>query len=118
MMPPYFSFHSNAYFKNSSRVRLFLSIPFSLSIWTTLASVAMLAWSLPGTQQVLKPLIRAFLIRMSCTVSLRVCPMCNTPVTFGGGITMVYGGLSSGELLKYFLSIQCLYHLSSVFAGI
>ena len=30
--------------------------------------------------------------------------MCNTPVTFGGGITIVYGSLSSGEELKYFFS--------------
>jgi hypothetical protein len=39
--------------------------------------------------------------------------MCNTPVTLGGGITTVNGGLSSGLLLKYLLSSQCKYHLSS-----
>src|SRR4051812_3931227 len=118
MMPPYFSFHSNAYFKNSSRLSVFLSMPWSFSICTTFASVAMLAWSLPGTQHALNPLILAFLTRISCTVSLSVWPICSTPVTLGGGITTVYAGLSSGLLLKYCCSIQCLYHLSSVAEGL
>ena len=46
MMPPCFSFHCQACFKNSSRVSEFLSIPSALSFWTTLASVAIDAWSL------------------------------------------------------------------------
>src|SRR5687768_15949536 len=43
--------------------------------------------------------------------------MCNTPVTLGGGITMVYGSRLSGLLLKYFLSSQCWYHLFSMACG-
>ena len=43
--------------------------------------------------------------------------MCKTPVTFGGGITMVYGSRSSGSEWKYPFSIQYPYHLSSVWVG-
>src|SRR4030095_1925490 len=117
MMPPYFSFHSKAYFKNSSRPILFLSIPFSFSICTTFASVAIDAWSLPGTQHALKPLILALRTRISCTVSFSVCPMCKTPVTLGGGITTVKGFLSSGVELKYLLAFQCAVHFSSIAPG-
>ena len=38
--PPYSSVQSHAYFKNSSRLKLFLFMPFSLSLATTFASVA------------------------------------------------------------------------------
>ncbi len=86
-------------------------MPFSFSsICTTLLSAAIEAWSLPGTQQALKPLMRALRTNMSCTVSLRVWPMCNTPVTLGGGITTVNGLRSSGVLLKYLFDFQCLLH--------
>ncbi len=93
-------------------------MPLSLSIPTTLASVAMEAWSLPGTQQALKPLMRALRTSISCTVSLRVCPICSTPVTLGGGITTVKGLRPSGTLLKYFFSFQCAVHFSSTAAGL
>src|SRR5437870_5233048 len=43
--------------------------------------------------------------------------MCNTPVTLGGGITMVYGSRSSGTERKYFFANQWLYHLFSVAFG-
>ena len=36
------------------------------------------------------PIIRARRMRISCMVLFSMCPMCNTPVTFGGGITMVF----------------------------
>src|ERR1700712_5737945 len=118
MILPYFSFHSKACFKKSDLLISFLEIPFSCSsICTTFASVAMEAWSLPGTQHALNPDILAFLTKTSCTVSLSVWPICNTPVTFGGGITTVKGFLLSGTLLKYPLSIQCLYHFSSIVFG-
>ncbi|MNX70910.1 hypothetical protein D3C86_1022090 [compost metagenome] len=64
-------------------------MPCSASMATTLASVAIEAWSVPGTQQVLYPCDLARRIRMSCTLLFSAWPMCKTPVTFGGGITIV-----------------------------
>ena len=64
-------------------------MPFSSNILITFVSVAIEAWSVPGIQHASLPSIRAFLIKMSCMVLLRTCPMVNIPVTFGGGITMV-----------------------------
>src|SRR5687768_3083306 len=43
--------------------------------------------------------------------------MCNTPVTFGGGITTVNGGRSSGVELKYRFDFQCDVHFSSIDFG-
>ena len=100
MMPPCFSFHSQACSKNSSRLRSDLSIPSLANFCTTLASVAIDAWSVPGTQQALKPCILALRMSTSCKVLFNICPICNTPVTFGGGITIVYASLSSGLELK------------------
>ncbi len=89
MMPPCFSFHSHAWLKNSSRVSEPLSMPSALSFATTLASVAIDAWSVPGTQQAFLPCIRARRTSTSWIVSLSMCPMCSMPVTFGGGMTIV-----------------------------
>ena len=50
ILPPYFSFHSHAYLRNSSRVRLSFSMPCFLSCSTILTSVAIEAWSVPGSQ--------------------------------------------------------------------
>ncbi len=65
MIPPYLWVHSQQYSRNSSLVRSLLLIPLSLSIATTFASVAMDAWSVPGTQQASLPSIRAFRTRIS-----------------------------------------------------
>src|SRR5688572_24176510 len=54
---------------------------------------------------------------MSCTVSFSVCPICKTPVTFGGGITTVKDFLSSGVELKYLFDFQCDVHFSSIDLG-
>src|SRR5688572_163385 len=43
--------------------------------------------------------------------------MCNTPVTFGGGMTTVNGGQSSGVELKYRFDFQCDVHFSSIDLG-
>jgi len=117
IMPPYFSFHSHAYFKNSSRERSCFEIPFSRNIATTFASVAIDAWSVPGTQHVFLPCMRARRTSTSCMVLFSTCPMCNTPVTFGGGITIVYGSRPSGSEWKNFFSTQYLYQRSSAAAG-
>ncbi len=86
---------------NSSRVRSPFFIPFSSrSQRTTFASVAIEAWSVPGIQQAFFPSSRAFRVRMSCIVLLSIWPMCSTPVTLGGGMTMLNGSRSSGEAVK------------------
>ncbi len=70
IMPPYFSFHSQAYSRNFSRESDDFSMPFSCSIATTLASVAIDAWSMPGTQQAFLPDMRARRTSTSCSVLL------------------------------------------------
>ena len=67
----------------------FFSIPRSFNMATTFASVAIDAWSVPGTQQAFLPCILALRISTSCMVLFSICPICKTPVTFGGGITIV-----------------------------
>ena len=64
-------------------------MPLSRSRRTTLASVAMDAWSVPGTQHAFFPCMRARRTNTSWMVLLSMCPMCNTPVTLGGGMTTV-----------------------------
>ena len=65
MVPPYLLVQSQACFKNSSRVKSFLLIPSLLSLATTFASVAIEAWSVPGTQHALNPFKRARRINTS-----------------------------------------------------
>ena len=89
MIPPCSSFHSQAYLRNSSLERSLFLIPCAASLFTTLASVAIDAWSVPGTQQAFFPSMRARRTRMSCIVLFSMCPMCRIPVTLGGGMTTV-----------------------------
>jgi hypothetical protein len=63
-----------------------LAISFSTAFW-----VAMPAWSVPGSHRLSSPDIRRHRTTTSCTVLLSACPTCSTAVTFGGGITIVYG---------------------------
>ena len=89
-----------------------------MSIASTLVWVAMPAWSMPGTQQVWRPRIFSKRIRMSCSVLFRMWPRVSMPVTFGGGMTMVYGTLVLSTLpLKYPRSSHFLYHLASTSEG-
>src|SRR5260370_30184463 len=46
------------------------------------------AWSVPGKYKVLYPRIRCQRVRISISVCSSMCPMCNEPVTFGGGMTI------------------------------
>jgi hypothetical protein len=50
------------------------------------------AWSVPGTQRVLKPLMRFQRMRMSWMVPVSAWPRCRLPVTLGGGSTMQKAG--------------------------
>ena len=44
------------------------------------------AWSVPRIQSVFFPRIRFIRTNASCIDPFSACPMCSTPVTFGGGI--------------------------------
>ena len=63
--PPYCSFQAQACSRNFSRPSCCLVSPSSRSFFTTLASVAIEAWSVPGTQQAFLPSSRALRMRMS-----------------------------------------------------
>ena len=69
-------------------------MPFSASALSTLVCVAMPAWSVPSTQRVGCPCMRARRMQASWMVSFRACPMCSMPVMFGGGMTTVYGAFA------------------------
>ena len=56
MRPPYSFFHAQARSRNFSRPMSSLEMPSALRASTTLISVAMEAWSVPGTQRVGSPL--------------------------------------------------------------
>ena len=47
-----------------------------------------------------------------------MCPICSTPVTLGGGITMQKGSRLSGSEWNSPCSIQYAYHLSSTSEGL
>ena len=89
MMPPCSRVHAHACSKNWSLVRSVFLTPCSANLLTTLASVAIEAWSVPGTQHAFLPFMRAWRTRMSCMVLFSMCPMWSTPVTLGGGMTTV-----------------------------
>jgi hypothetical protein len=77
------------------------STPSAASLRETTCWVAMPAWSTPGSQSVLKPRMRRQRVRMSWIVPLRAWPMWRTPVTLGGGMTMVKaGGPLAGSAVK------------------
>ena len=89
MRLPYFSFHAQTRFRNSSRPRswrLFFSV--FLSSFSTIIWVAMPAWSVPGSQSVLKPLIFFQRMSTSWSVAVRAWPRWSEPVTLGGGRTI------------------------------
>ena len=65
MIPPYLSFQSKACSKNASLPMSDFLIPCSLSNFTTLASVAIDAWSVPGTQHAFFPSNLALRIKIS-----------------------------------------------------
>jgi len=64
-------------------------MPFSRSIATTLASVAIDAWSMPGTQQAFFPDMRARRTSTSCNVLLSIVPHVEHARHVGGRMTIV-----------------------------
>jgi hypothetical protein len=92
MRPPCCSFHFQTRLTNSSRPRSWRDLcSVRSSMRSTTIWVAMPAWSVPGSQSALYPAMRRHRIRMSWMAMVRACPMWSEPVTFGGGMTIVYG---------------------------
>ena len=60
----------------------------SINWRSTTICVAMPAWSVPGCHSTSLPRIRSNRHRMSCSVLFSAWPICNEPVTFGGGMTI------------------------------
>jgi hypothetical protein len=54
---------------------------------STTICVAMPAWSVPGSHRVLSPNMRCQRMVTSISVCSSMWPMCNEPVTLGGGMT-------------------------------
>ncbi len=92
--PPDSAFHCQTRSTNFSRPRSWRDCPSAASCRSTTFWVAMPAWSMPGSQSASYPCIRLRRVSASCSVCSKAWPMCREPVTFGGGMTMVKGGLS------------------------
>ena len=60
---------------------------------STTICVAMPAWSVPGSHMALYAAMRRQRVSTSWMVQVSACPMCNAPVTLGGGMTMQKGAL-------------------------
>ena len=90
MMPPFSSRQAQTFSTNFSRPKSW-RVCFDLrSSRSTTVCVAMPAWSVPGSQSVDLPSSRARRMRMSWIVLFNTWPIVSTPVTLGGGITMLY----------------------------
>ena len=66
--------------------------------------IAMPAWSEPGTHRVIFPGILWYLVMVSSTLLVRACPRWSSPVTLGGGMTIMKtpsGGTSLTPFLPY-----------------
>ena len=73
------------------------------------------AWSVPGSHSADLPSSRARRIRMSWIVLFSTWPIVSTPVTFGGGITMLYGSRPAcTRPEKHFAWSQAAYHFFSM----
>src|SRR5438309_655767 len=80
--------------------------------------VVTLVSNVPGIQRTSLPSMRALRASTSWMVLLSTWPMCKTPVSFGGGITMAYAGFGeAGLATKSFLSNQNWYHFDSTDCG-
>ncbi len=92
ILPPDSAFHCQTRSTNFSRPRSCRDRPLAASSRSTTFWVAMPAWSMPGSHNVVYPCIRRRLARASIRVWSRAWPMCSEPVTFGGGMTMENAG--------------------------
>lgn len=92
--PPDSPFHCQTRSTKASRPRSWRDLPSLPSSRSTTFWVAIPAWSMPGCHSVSKPCMRLRRVRASMRVCSKAWPRCRLPVTFGGGMTTVYGGLS------------------------
>ncbi|CAM5661392.1 hypothetical protein SALBM135S_04863 [Streptomyces alboniger] len=92
--PPDSPFHCQTRSMNASRPRSWRDLPSLPSSRSTTFCVAMPAWSMPGCQSVSWPCMRLRRVRASMSVCSKAWPRWSAPVTFGGGMTTVYGGFS------------------------
>jgi hypothetical protein len=114
MVPWVRSFQAQARSRKPSRPSSALPRPSAASCRVTTLSVAMLAWSVPGTHTVGRPRMRIQRMSMSWMALLRQWPMCSTPVTLGGGNVMTKGSPSAaGSSAKRPASSQARYQDSS-----
>ena len=95
MMPPYSCSHSQTRATKASRPSSWRDVPCLRSSFSTTACVEMPAWSKPGCQRVLKPRMRCQRISASWIEPFSAWPMCNAPVTFGGGTAITYASPGS-----------------------
>jgi hypothetical protein len=73
---------------------------------------------MPGIHIALNPAIRLHRIKMSCIVDPNAWPMCNEPVTLGGGNVIEYGTMGLASLAwKNPFSIQNRIHRASTSDG-
>jgi hypothetical protein len=73
---------------NASRPISSREVPSVASSFSTWRCVAMPAWSVPKIHFVRRPRMRFRRISESWIEPLSACPMCSTPVTFGGGMAI------------------------------
>ena len=97
IVPPDSSFQRHTRRRNSSRPTSSFVLPSAASWRSTTTCVAMPAWSVPGTQRVLKRSMRFMRTMTSCRVMSSAWPMCSEPVTFGGGMTIENGFFFDGS---------------------
>ncbi len=90
IVPPCFSFHCQMRASRPSRPTSWRVLRSSFqSAFSTTPCVATPAWSVPGTHSASRPRMRQKRMITSWSVLLSAWPMCRTPVTFGGGMTIV-----------------------------
>src|SRR3990172_8670025 len=110
--------HSHTRRSNCSRPRSWRVIPSSCRLLSTTHWVEMPAWSTPGSHNVGSPIMRCQRTMISSIVAVRACPICNSPVTFGGGMMITNGFLARSILgVKYPFPIQKAYQRSSALPG-
>ena len=91
---PYLSTHCQTLSLKPSRPKSCLLTPSPASIRSTTTCVAIPAWSEPGRYKDGSPFIRCQRTIRSSSAIVSACPMCSSPVTFGGGMMTVNGSRS------------------------
>ena len=98
MMPPYSWVQSQQASTNLSRPISRRLMPSLLSFLSTLVCVAIPAWSVPSTQRVDLPRMRAIRMMASWMESSVAWPIWSLPVTLGGGMVTVQSPTPSRRL--------------------